>query len=109
MTKAHRLAQQLEAGAVCINETIVSVANPYLPFGGVKNSGLGRYHGEIGLQIFTNQKSVIADSGKKNTEVNWFPYKGKLPLFNQLVRTYFGKKKRWFCFLKAYLDLLKKS
>lgn len=62
-----------------------------LTSGGEKVSGLGRYHGDIGLQTFCYQTSVIVDKGKRHKEVNWFPYKDKLPLFYRLVRSYFGK------------------
>ncbi|MGZ4163206.1 MAG: aldehyde dehydrogenase family protein, partial [Tumebacillaceae bacterium] len=49
LQKAKRVTAQLISGNVCINEVISTVANPNLPFGGVKQSGMGRYHGAIGL------------------------------------------------------------
>ena len=65
--KANRVAEQLVTGAVNINDVLVSVANHYLPFGGTKQSGIGRYHGEAGLRIFCHEKAVMFDSGKKKT------------------------------------------
>lgn len=71
------LASQMECGQVNINDVLSSVANPALPFGGVKSSGFGRYHGPEGLTTFMHQKAVMTNKGKKNKEPFWFPYKGK--------------------------------
>ncbi len=46
-------------GGGCINDTVMHMANSYLPFGGVGPSGSGRYHGRSGILEFSNQKSVI--------------------------------------------------
>ncbi|MCF6095046.1 aldehyde dehydrogenase family protein [Microaerobacter geothermalis] len=108
LRKAERVATRLVTGNVVINDVIITVANHYLPFGGVKQSGIGRYHGEIGLQIFCHQTSVMSDKGKREREVNWFPYEGKLPLFFSLIRSYFGKHRSWGGLLKSYLHLLRK-
>jgi len=55
-TKAYEVADQLEVGMVGINTTIKSA--PDLPFGGVKNSGVGRELGRFGLDEFANKKLV---------------------------------------------------
>ncbi len=91
MVKAKRIAQELVTGSTVINDVIISVANPYLSFGGVKDSGLGRYHGAVGLQTFCHQVSVIIDRGWKRREINWYPYKGKYNLFKRLVRMLYGR------------------
>ena len=109
LKKARRCGESLLSGAVCINEVMVSIANPYLPFGGVKESGIGRYHDEAGLKIFCHEKSLIVDKGRKKSEVNWFPYGGKYALFHKLIISFYGKRKKWLGFVGAYLGLLKKS
>ncbi|MBO8172858.1 MAG: aldehyde dehydrogenase family protein [Bacillaceae bacterium] len=108
LEKAKRIASRLVSGNVVINDVMITVANPHLPFGGVKESGIGRYHGDVGLQTFCHQTSVMVDPGKSASEVNWFPYRGKYPLFLQLIRSYFGEKKAWWRFIKSYLHLLRK-
>lgn len=47
------------AGSVAINDGMMFMANPNLPFGGVGNSGMGRYHGVFGFETFSHFKSVI--------------------------------------------------
>lgn len=54
--KADKLARQIESGAVYINELVAS--SPYLPFGGIKNSGYGRELAENGIKEFMNKKTV---------------------------------------------------
>ncbi len=72
-----RIASRLECGQVTINDVATSVGNPGLPFGGVKNSGFGRYHGEEGLLAFTHTKAIMADRGLLSSEPFWFPYAPK--------------------------------
>jgi acyl-CoA reductase-like NAD-dependent aldehyde dehydrogenase len=71
--KGQRLAALVEAGNVCVNDTIVSYGVTSLPFGGVKESGIGRVHGPEGLQEFTNRKSILVDRGLLKRELWWFP------------------------------------
>jgi succinate-semialdehyde dehydrogenase/glutarate-semialdehyde dehydrogenase len=54
--RAAHVADQLDVGMVGINTTIKSA--PELPFGGVKNSGIGRELGRFGLDEFANKKLV---------------------------------------------------
>ncbi|PLR97516.1 aldehyde dehydrogenase family protein [Bacillus sp. T33-2] len=109
MDKARRVASSLVSGAVVINDVIVSIANHGLPFGGAKQSGIGRYHGEAGLRIFCHEKAVVEDRGLLKSEIHWYPYKGKYPLFLQLFKSYFQQNRNWISFAKNYLALLKKS
>jgi acyl-CoA reductase-like NAD-dependent aldehyde dehydrogenase len=107
--KARRVASTLVSGAVVINDAIITVANHGLPFGGAKNSGIGRYHGDAGLRIFCHEKAIIEDRGRKKTEIQWYPYKGKYPHFLDLFKSYFQSNRNWFEFVKHYIALLKKS
>ncbi len=56
ISKAHRLARRLKAGAIWIN--CFGVFDPNLPFGGYKQSGIGREMARIGVEMFTELKSV---------------------------------------------------
>lgn len=79
-----RLASAIEAGQVMVNDVLVSVGHPGLPFGGVKASGFGRYHGDEGLLAFCNQRAVLVASGRAPAEPYWFPYADKLDDMKQL-------------------------
>ena len=93
-TKDHKrgleLAAQMQCGQVMVNDVVLSVGNPALPFGGVKNSGFGRYHGAEGLLSFTHQKAIMVDRALLSSEPFWFPYEGKLEpmkaLFESLLK-----------------------
>jgi len=71
------LASRMECGQVMVNDLVASVGNPALPFGGVKNSGFGRYHGAEGLLSFSHQKAIMVDRGRLDFEPFWFPYRDK--------------------------------
>ncbi len=57
-----------------VNDVLKNIGNPHLPFGGVKQSGFGRYHGPEGLRAFSYEKSVMVNKGTAQRELNWFPY-----------------------------------
>ncbi len=90
LKKGRTIASALECGQVMVNDVVASVANPALPFGGVKSSGIGRYHGEEGLLSFMHTKAIMVDPGKLEAEPFWFPYAGKyqdaLKAFYMLVQ-----------------------
>ncbi|MCB9596355.1 MAG: aldehyde dehydrogenase family protein [Sandaracinaceae bacterium] len=84
------LASRLECGQVMVNDLVSIVGNPALPFGGVKNSGFGRYHGPEGLLAFTHQKAIMVDRGWSDIEPLWFPYKGKYDAMAQVFHGLLG-------------------
>lgn len=96
LEKARRVTSRLQCGMISINEVIATPGNPALPFGGVKHSGMGRYHGAVGLRTFCHQTSVMMSKGKKPREINWHPYtEQKEQAFYSLIRLLFGVKKRF--------------
>lgn len=58
ITKAHRVARRIEAGMVWINSS--NDSDLRIPFGGVKQSGIGRELGEAGLEAYTNKKACLS-------------------------------------------------
>ena len=85
------IAARLQAGNVCINDCIVSYAIPGLPFGGVKDSGIGRVHGAEGLREFVNTKSVMAARVHPGRELWWFPVPSALDSIGiRSIRVRFG-------------------
>ena len=57
-----------------VNECTVQPLIPDLPFGGVGNSGMGKYHGEWGFRAYTNARGVLYHSTKIDLGVRYPPY-----------------------------------
>jgi acyl-CoA reductase-like NAD-dependent aldehyde dehydrogenase len=57
-----RVEQETSSGALVTNEIIMQDGNLDLPFGGVGQSGYGRYHGYEGFKSFSNMKSMLIKS-----------------------------------------------
>lgn len=73
-----KVLENTTAGGTCINETIVHINNPELPFGGVNNSGIGKSHGKYGFIGFSNQRAVLKNRvGMTGIKPVYPPY-GKL-------------------------------
>lgn len=72
------ILNKIPFGGGCVNETILHLANPYLPFGGVGASGMGGYHGVKSFETFTHFKSVLAQNTKVDNPLRYPPYSGKL-------------------------------
>jgi len=67
-------------GGGVINDTVIHIANPRLPFGGVGNSGVGAYHGKHTFYTFSHKKSVIKKGNWLDIPIRYAPYNGKLKL-----------------------------
>lgn len=63
LERAHRVAAELEAGMVWVNSS--QDCDPRVPFGGVKQSGIGRELGEAGLEAYTQVKAVHVNMGTR--------------------------------------------
>jgi hypothetical protein len=74
IAKAERITKQLQVGAWAVNDVLKNIGHPGLPFGGVKKSGFGRYHGAEGLRNFTYSVSGLTSRSHLPKEPNWFPY-----------------------------------
>jgi aldehyde dehydrogenase (NAD+) len=65
------------SGGACVNETMNHLAIPGLPFGGVGNSGMGKYHGEWGFREFSNARAVLDHATSFDPAVRYPPYDGE--------------------------------
>lgn len=66
------------SGGMAINQVVLHLANPYLPFGGVGTSGMGSYHGYFGFKVFSHEKSILTQSWFTLTNFYFPPYSGSL-------------------------------
>jgi aldehyde dehydrogenase (NAD+) len=69
-----RILNATESGDACVNDCSVHPLVPELPFGGVGNSGMGKYHGRWGFEAFTNARGVLYDSPKVDPVFKYPPY-----------------------------------
>ena len=69
-----RVLEQTSSGGVCVNATVMHVAVPDLPFGGVGASGMGAYHGKAGFDVFSHRKSVLAKPTRLDPKLAYPPY-----------------------------------
>ena len=75
-----QLAEQVPAGAVVLNDTLIQFTNPNLPFGGVGESGIGAYHGRHTFETFSHHKAVLRRwPVPRLLGVRWPPY--RLPMW----------------------------
>jgi aldehyde dehydrogenase (NAD+) len=62
------------SGGLCVNDTIMHMPMPELPFGGVGASGMGNYHGKFGFDTFTHAKGVLRKSFWFDVPIRYPPY-----------------------------------
>jgi aldehyde dehydrogenase (NAD+) len=73
-------------GGCSINNGIIHLANPHLPFGGVGPSGTGQYHGKFGFEAFTRPKPVLHSKSWFDVPLWYAPYKGKASLLRKIFK-----------------------
>ena len=79
LNRANELAQKIEAGGIMINDVIANYAHLEAPFGGMKESGMGRTHGEDAITQFCHTKYVQTERVSSfSKELWWYPYSEKL-------------------------------
>lgn len=84
---ARKLAEELQAGTVTINDHLFSFGEPTATWGGVKKSGLGRSHAGFGLHELVNIKHVSVDLGDAPAMPWWYPYDAA---FHAFTKSAFG-------------------
>lgn len=76
---ANNILYKTSSGGGCVNDTLLHIGNHKMPFGGVGNSGMGRYHGHHSFLAFSHQRSIV-------TSRNWFDLKPKYAPFKGLKK-----------------------
>lgn len=106
LKRADRVARAMKTGNISINGHMINEANPHLPFGGVKESGFGRYKGDLGIWTFCNMKSVLVDKQSPMIEAHWYPFTlSKYKLLNTILDSLFVRSKKWPQVIKAAMQL----
>ena len=89
MARGRRLAEQIDAGTVMVNEVVYTHAVAQTPWGGVKQSGYGRTHGRLGLLELVTSQHIHVNAVPGVPDVWWFPYtKQAGQLFRDFARRF---------------------
>lgn len=82
-----RVLHEISFGTATLNDTVIHFINPYLPFGGVGNSGIGKYHGKKSFDTFTHYKSILKKTHRFDFPIRYPPYtKQNQKLLKRLLR-----------------------
>jgi aldehyde dehydrogenase (NAD+) len=84
--RCQKVIEKVSFGAGCINDTIIHFVNAHLPFGGVGNSGMGRYHGKASFETFSHQKGILKKSFIYEPPLRFPPYRNKLAFLKKIMR-----------------------
>ncbi len=81
-----RFVERVSFGGGCINNTLMHMGDPDLPFGGIGPSGLGAYHGYASFEVFSHRKAVMRTGTFLDPSVKYPPYnEAKLSIFKKLL------------------------
>ena len=70
----NKILNEISFGGGAINESLVHLSNPNLPFGGVGASGIGNYHSKAGFDTFTHYKSILHKSFLFEPSIKYLPF-----------------------------------
>ncbi len=87
--KIKDLIKNTTSGALTVNDVLIQAFSPYLPLGGVGESGMGKYRGRSSLLTFSNRKSIMRRSFLMDLKFRYPPYKtavGKLKKYLKILR-----------------------
>ena len=68
-----KVLAETSSGSACVNDTVVHMSNPAMPFGGAGTSGFGRYRGKAGFDTFSNMKSVMVQTNLFDLKLRYPP------------------------------------
>lgn len=71
------IIKNTSAGGTCVNDVLIHISNPKLPFGGVNGSGMGSSHGIYGFKSFSHERAVVLQSKFDFNRMIYPPYRGK--------------------------------
>ncbi|KAK6114901.1 hypothetical protein DH2020_007170 [Rehmannia glutinosa] len=78
--------RNVSAGGMAINDTVMHITEPTLPFGGVGESGMGAYHGKFSFDTFSHKKAVLQRGFAVDADIRYPPFTpGKVKLMRALL------------------------
>lgn len=83
---ADKIIRDFSFGGGCVNDTIMHIANKYLPFGGVGHSGMGAYHGKYSFDTFSHKKSVSKKGTWLDVPLRYAPYNDRVTTLRKIFK-----------------------
>lgn len=85
--EADTVIQRVSFGGGCVNNAVYHLGDPALPFGGIRTSGAGAYHGHHGFRTFSHDKAILRSNATHalDLDVKYPPYAGKLKQLKLLL------------------------
>jgi aldehyde dehydrogenase (NAD+) len=80
------ILKNTSAGGTCINDVLIHLANPKLPFGGVNGSGMGSSHGFFGFKNFSHERAIVTQRKPDFNAMIYPPYQKKNWVLNLLKK-----------------------
>ena len=80
-----QVLRETSSGGVCLNDTMIHITCPALPFGGVGGSGMGSYHGKASFETFSHHRSVLNRSFLLDLKLRYAPSQGKLKFLKWFI------------------------
>lgn len=80
------IIKNTSAGGSCVNDVLIHISNPKLPFGGVNGSGMGSSHGFFGFKNFSHERAVVFQRGLDFNQLIYPPYEGKAWVLKMLKK-----------------------
>jgi aldehyde dehydrogenase (NAD+) len=81
---ARETLRRVSFGGGCVNDTVLHLSSPYLPFGGVGASGIGGYHGQASFETFSHHKSVLRQTTRFDLPFRYASGKRTLALLRRI-------------------------
>lgn len=94
VAKGEALAARVQAGSTCVNDAVSNYAAQELPFGGVKESGIGVRHSAAGIRKYCNAHAILVTRFAMKRELYWFPFsKRNAKILERVLVLMYGRRK----------------
>jgi acyl-CoA reductase-like NAD-dependent aldehyde dehydrogenase len=95
VAKGERIASQVQAGSTCVNDAVANYAAQELPFGGVKESGIGVRHSAAGIRKYCHSHAILITRFAMKKELYWFPFtKRNAKILERILVWMYGREKK---------------
>jgi len=82
---ADDIIRRTASGGVAVNDVLIHYGNPHLPFGGLRESGQGKYHGRYGFREFSHERAVMRQGRFALSRMLHPPYGGRVRMLLRLI------------------------